>query len=194
MAVKDVLAVAAAQRHVDQFRKRQAEGRGKPKPNPKLGIDPKKRTSKHQIKPGAFVRVQRPDLHQAPTLTRLICMGKDGVRVCDDQGRAINIRHDHIVEHVPGVTGKERAAFALSVAGRGVPLSLEDRFFHQSHDGQAPRRATVHQLSLLDHLTQHGIPVDMSRVREGASYDDAQAILRRFVNDPDGRIIEPDDK
>jgi hypothetical protein len=150
----------------------------KPEPQPKLP------------KPGDYVRVQRPGMHDAPTLARAVSSGRHGVTVSDADGRKIKVRHEHVIEHQSAPTGKERAEFASSLNAAGVPTSVADRFLLLDHTGTAKRRAGLDQLALMEHLTtQFGVPIDIGRVQSDATYDDAQELLERYIDDPEGRVV-----
>jgi hypothetical protein len=157
----------------------------------KLGEKPPKDPKPPKLPmPGDYVRVQRPGMHDAPTLGRAVSSGKHGVMIEDPHGRKIKVRHEHILEHHAAPTGKERAEFANSLSAAGVPVSLTDRFMQLDHTGTAKRRPDLSQLAMLETLTtQYGVPIDMERVQGGATFDDAQELLGRFVDDPEGRIV-----
>jgi len=153
-----------------------------------LTVDPKAAPKAQGPQPGAFVRVQRPNVHPQPTLARLLSSGKDGVLVMDAQGRAVKVRHTHVVDRVARPTARERATFASETAAMGIPQSLEDRFLSLDPQGQPARRPTAAQLGLLQELTAHGIPVDLARIGTDATYDDAEDLLARYVTDPEEKI------
>jgi hypothetical protein len=161
---------------------------------PKVAVNvakqPKPPKPPKQPNPGDYVRVQRPGMHDAPTLARALSSGRHGVTVADSNGRRVKVRHEHVLEHQSAPTGKERAEFASSLHAAGVPVSLADRFMLLDHTGTPARRAGLDQLALLEHLTtQFGVPIDMARVQSDATFDDAQALLSQFVDDPEGRIV-----
>lgn len=139
-------------------------------------------------RPGGYVRVQRPDMHAAPILARCISVGKDGIMIHDDRGTRVKVRHAHVLEAHATPTGQERAGFARALAAQGVPVGLEEQFLQLDAAGRPRRRPTASQLQLLEALTQHGTPIDLEGVRAGATYEDALALLRRYVTDPAGRV------
>lgn len=158
---------------------------------PKLALDPKKASTPQPSKDlqiGDYLRVQRPGLHQEKILARLLAVGKDGVTVADQRGQKVRVRHDHIVERHAQPSGAERAAFARALHSQGVPVPLEDRFLRLDPQGRPARRVSTSQIALMERLASYGIPVDVARIREEATYAEAEELLSDYVTDPDGRI------
>ncbi len=163
-------------------------------PQPKVTVNPTKQPKQPQAPnmpaPGDYVRVMRPGMHKEPILARTLAAGRHGVTVADGEGRKLKVRHEHVAERYPRPTPKERAEFNRQLAAMGVPIGLEDRFLKLDADGKATRRPSIDQLAMLETLTtQYGIPVDMEAVQTDASFDQAQELLGRYVDDPEGRVV-----
>lgn len=158
----------------------------------RLTVDPKRPRPTKQVyaKPGGFVRVHRPGVHEQPTLARLLSVGNHGITVADDQGRPLRVRHEHVTEGHAAPSGRERAAFAAALNAQGIPVPLPERFLQLNHAGHAPRRATRSQLELMSALTAHGVPYDLGAIQEGATFEDAEQLLGMYITDPDGKIGE----
>lgn len=162
------------------------------KPNP-LGLKEAPKLPNQVAAGGDYVRVMRPGLHQEPVLARTVASGKHGITAIDNTGRQIKVRHEHVVERYAVPAPSERGTFASALAAQGVPVSLDERFLKLDASGQARRRPSLDQLALLEVLsTQYGVPIDMERTQNDASFDDAQALLARYVSDPEGRIVPAD--
>jgi hypothetical protein len=140
------------------------------------------------LRPGDYARVQRPAHHAQPTLTRIVSSGAHGVVALDDNGQQVRVRHEHVLEAHAQPTPQERAEFARAVAAQGVPISTEDRYVTTDAHGRSRRRPTASQLMLLESMAEHGTPIDIESVRESATYEEVQELLRRFVIDPSNRL------
>lgn len=186
--MKTTHAILALARHARAARAlEKSAAHAGPKVAVKLAKQPP--TPQHS-KPGDYVRVQRPEMHDQPTLARVLSSGKHGVTVSDAAGQRIKVRHEHVTERQSAPSGKVRAEFASALSAAGVPMSIEDRFLQLDHTGAAKRRAGLDQLALMEHLTtQFGVPIDTDRVQSDATYDDAQELLAMYVDDPEGRIV-----
>lgn len=190
MGVKDMLAVA-------RFRTRQQLKKSRGAPAPRLVLQKggapgaAKAAAKAQpvtARPGNYARVQRPGMHQQPVLARVVGAGQHGITVLDDSGQKVRVRHEHVIEAHSQPSTNERAQFARQLASSGVPIGLDQQFLKLDPHGRPRRRPTVSQLGMLEALTDHGVPLDLDGIRESASYDDAQALIDRFVNDPAGVV------
>lgn len=182
----DIIALA-------KFRTRAGELRKSGAPGVRVGVKKRPLTAERKAKqpqaqPGAFVRVQRADIHSQPTLARVLSHGEHGITAMDATGRRVKVRHEHVVEKSARPTARERAEFATQLGSTGIPVSLEDRFLNLDPQGQPARRPSLSQLELLQEIARHGVPIDMARVGEHATFDEAEALLERYVTDPTGTI------
>lgn len=160
----------------------------------RLAVDSTRKPRKAPVypDPGGYVRVQRPNLHEQPMLARLLSVGRHGITVADANGRSVRVRHEHVLERHAAPTGRERAGFSQALAAQGIPVPLAERFLKTDSQGRAVRRPTSSQLALLQAIGEgHGVPVDLAAVQEGATYDEAEAILGMFITDPTGKIGSP---
>lgn len=147
-------------------------------------VKPKIPDAVGQPRPGDYLRVQRPGLHQAPILAKLVGSGQHGVTVEDQTGKQIRVRHEHVLEHHPQPAPKERAGFARALHAQGVPMPVQERFLKLDAHGIAARRPTAEQLANVEQLTAYGIPLDVAAITEDASYEDVRALLAQYIDDP----------
>lgn len=174
--------------HIARIRNGEQLHKSAGKVSKSLVLDPKAKPkipdAAGQPKPGDYMRVQRPGMHAAPILAKLVGSGRHGVTVEDQTGKQIRVRHEHVLEHHPQPAPKERAGFVRALHAQGVPMPVQERFLKIDAHGVAARRPSAEQLANLEQLTAFGIPIDMEAVSEDASYDDVQQLLANYIDDP----------
>lgn len=183
-ATKEILTLARFHQSRENLRKS-----SKPAAQLTLAKDAKPQPKPASSMPGDLVRVQRPGMHQAPIVASLVSTGRHGIVARDSSGRHIKVRHEHVVDMRPMTTARDRAEYASELAAAGVEVPIEARFLKLSPKGSADRRSTESQRALMEVLaSSHGVPLDMERISEHASYDEAEELLARYVTDDAGRI------
>lgn len=183
MRTRDRIALVRFQTHADRLSK--SGGRRQ-----SVGLRTDANVPEQPAQRSGFVRVQRPGQHPQPVVAQLMSAGTHGITVRDANGQTTKVRHAHVLDNDVKLTAKERAQFAQALHARGVAGDPQEMF----HTGTA-RRPTTSQRDLLSALVEEGVPLDMDAIRDLATYDDVQALLERYVSDPDGRIAsrsEPD--